>query len=261
MGILHLLLCFILVMVYHRNHMKRRKHLPHGPPSLPLLGSIPFMRRENGLAGSIVHPSLHKYDPYLCTVWIGTLPLIIIQDYALARELFSRDDFCGRSNNYHDQYVRGKCGDKLGIITTEGHFWQEQRQSTLRHLRHVGFGHNRLDLIIQDEVIKALAVHGTTGKDVRIDSLFNFPVINILWQVIASRKYYPDEPETKEMMGKIHEYYQHGPSLMNFVPFIRPYVPLLREDILILSMKQMIRDQITEHKNTFDDEHEPDLMT
>ena len=244
----------------HRSHMKRRKSLPPGPPSLPLIGSIPFMNGDNGLADSFVHPSLYKYDPYLCTVWIGMIPLIMIQDYALAKDLFSSDDFSGRILGYHDQYIRGKGGQTLGIITTAGQFWQEQRRFTLKHLKDLGFGRSKLDSIVQDEVndvLKALELYSKTGQDVMFDSLFNFPIINILWQIVASRKYNPDEPETKAMMNKIREFFEHGPSFINFIPFIRPYVPYQTEDKLMFAMKRMFREQITEHENTFDEEDEP----
>ena len=265
MGIAYLIVVSILVVVYHvyRNHMKRRKQLPPGPPSLPLVGGLPFISTENGLADCVTHPSLHKYHPYLCTVWLGPMPAIIIQDYALAKELFASNDFSGRSLNYHNQYVRGIGGEQLGIVYTAGKFWQEQRRFTEKHINpNVTFGPKKLDSIIQyeaNDVINAISAHGKTGKDMKFDGLFNFPIINILWQILTSRRYYPDEPEAKTMMSIICEGFEYRPSLLNYIPFIRTYAPFLRQPTKekTFLIKRMFREQITEHENTFDEEHEP----
>ena len=120
------------IMLYHicAEHAKRKKHLPPGPPSLPLVGSIPFMNSKNGIVGSVVHPSLYKYEPYLCTIWMGMAPLVVIQDFALAKQLFSSDCFSGKAASYHNQNIRGKDGQSLGIITTSGIERSSKRSSS-----------------------------------------------------------------------------------------------------------------------------------
>ena len=70
----------------------------------------------------------------------------------LAKELFNRDEFSDRPKSYHDSYIRGMEGETLGIAATTGMFWQEQRRFTLKHLKDLGFGRNKLDAIVQEEV-------------------------------------------------------------------------------------------------------------
>lgn len=253
MTIVWVALFLFLVVSYRifKRHKETCKSLPPGPPSLPLVGSIPFINYNGGIINAIAHESLYKYDPNLCTVWIATTPVIIIQDFNLAKELFSREEFCGRnSNNYHNQYIRGINGEALGIIHTMGGFWQDQRRFTLKHLKDLGFGKGKLDIVIQEEVkylIKALLVQSHNG-DVLIDNKFNVPIINILWQIVASKRYDPDLPDTQRMMNKLTKFFQHGLSVLHYIPFLRSRVPLLQEDRLIFCMKDMFRKQIEEHE-------------
>ena len=110
------------------------REFPPGPPSLPFVGSIPFLKKKKGNADSVLDKSFYKIASDMYTVWLGSTPLIVIQDFNLAKDLFSREEFCGRILTHHDQYVRGKSGHSLGIVATVGSFWREQRRFTLKHL-------------------------------------------------------------------------------------------------------------------------------
>ena len=125
--------------VIYKRHRKLCKSLPPGPPSLPLVGSFPFLQNTRGFADAIVQQPLYHYHPKLCTVWIGPSPIIVIQDFDLARDLFSREEFSARPAHYHAKYIRGLDGESLGIIATKGQFWQEQRRFTLKSLKDLGF--------------------------------------------------------------------------------------------------------------------------
>ena len=237
--------------------------LPPGPPSLPFIGSIPFVDKKRGWADVLMNESLYKYDPNLCTVWVGSRPFIVIQNFALAKELFSRDEFTGRTNSYHNRYVRGIEGECLGIVSTMGRFWQEQRRFTLKHLKDLGFGRRKLDTIIQDEakyLIDDLLTKSNKG-DVLIQSLFNFPIINILWQIIASKKYDPDLPESKSMMRKISRLFYQGSTLINLLiqsPFLRSRLPQPEHEKEELDLKDLFRQQILEHEHERKQEESPE---
>ena len=175
-----LLFSFFIVIIYQRYNRKYNK-LPPGPPYLPILGSIPFLKREKGNGDAMLDNSFHKLYPDMYTLWLGSAPLIVIQDFNLAKDLFARDEFCGRATNYHDKYIRGKNGHNLGILSTIGSFWQEQRRFTLKHLKDLGFGRQKLDVIIHDEakdVIEDIKITSKQG-DILLDTMFNFPIINI----------------------------------------------------------------------------------
>ena len=75
--------------------------------------------------------------------------------------------------------ICGVDGEALGIIAAKGKFWQEQRRFTVKSLKDLGFGRNKLDTIIHEEVnilIEDLISRSGVG-DVLIDDIFNFPII------------------------------------------------------------------------------------
>ena len=171
----------------------------------------------------------------------------------IKKKLFSLDEFSGRLSLYRTKYVRGLGGEELGIATTMGRFWQEQRRFTMKHLKDLGFGTNKLDTIIQDEVKNLMDdLHiKTKNGDVLVDSIFNFPIINVLWQIIASKKYDPHVPESKFMMTKVSRLFQEGPTNIYILvqsPFLRSLLPQLQQEKDELDLKEMFRQQILEHE-------------
>ena len=243
---------FFLPYVVYKRHRKLCKSLPPGPPSLPLVGSFPFLQNTRGFADAIVQQPLYHYHPKLCTVWIGPSPIIMIQDFDLARDLFSREEFSARPAHYHAKYIRGLNGESLGIIATKGKFWQEQRRFTLKSLKDLGFGRNKLDTIIHEEVnilIEDLISRSGTG-DVLIDDIFNFPIANILWRIVASKRYDPDLPDSKRMMKDVGIVFHEGISMINFFihsPVLRSFITLKKERAE-LGLKRLFRQQIIDHE-------------
>jgi len=138
------------------------------------MGSFPFLNRQRGNANALLDKSFYESFQDMYTVWLGSKPMVVIQNFDLAKDLFSRDEFCGRPPNFHDKYIRGKNGQSLGIVTTSGSFWQEQRRFALKHLKDLGFGRTKLDTIIQDEIkylIEDIIIKSKLD-DVVFDSLF-----------------------------------------------------------------------------------------
>ena len=238
------------------------RQLPPGPTSLPLVGSIPFLDRNKGNADAVLDKAFYKFSPDMYTVWLGSTPLVVIQDFNLAKDLFSREEFCGRIFTHHDKFVRGKGGHSLGIVATVGSFWQEQRRFALKHLKDLGFGKQKLDTVIQDEIqylIDELLLNAK-NRDILFDTVFNFPIINILWQIVASKRYDPNLPESKRMMEKVTEFFKAGiPVLVFFVEPFRHVLPFFKIDKMILELKTMFRNQVLEQLKEYNDGgfHEP----
>ena len=252
-----ILIAVLFYLLYQKLYGKYSK-LPPGPPSLPIIGSIPFLDREKGNADSTLDKSFYNLYPDMYTLWLGDKPFVVIQNFSLAKDLFARDEFCGRPFNFHDKYIRGKNGHSLGIIATTGPFWQEQRRFALKHLKDLGFGRQKLDTIIQDEtkyLIEDITLKSKYG-DVLFDTIFNFPILNILWQIVASKKYEADLPESKKMMDKVTEFFKAGIPAAMFLwitVLLRDLIgyPLFRMDQLTLDLKAMFRSQVLEHANEF----------
>ena len=242
----------ILCYLTYSKHEKICRSLPPGPPSLPIVGSIPFLNAKRGYPDAITK-ECHEYnDQKLYTVWMGPLSIVVIQDFDLCKDLFSRDEFSSRPNSYPEKYVRGLNGTRLGLVATEGKFWQEQRRFTLKHLKDLGFGRNKLDEAIQEEVnylLEDLLIQSKYG-DILIENLFNFPIINILWKIVASKRYDPSLSETREMMKGVGVLFTEGPPLIGFFiqnPHIRKIIRTKGEKGE-LRLKELLRSQVYEHE-------------
>ena len=254
MALIYIGLTVIIILSYliYTKHKKRCQALPPGPPSLPIVGSIPFLKAKRGYPDAITKECQEYHHQKLYTVWMGPLSIVVIQDFALAKDLFSQDEFSSRPNSYPEKYVRGINGTPLGIVATKGKFWQEQRRFTLKHLKDLGFGRNKLDEVIQEEVnylLEDILIQSKYG-DILVDSLFNFPIINILWKIVASKRYDPNLPDSKKMMKGVGVLFNEGPPVIGFFiqsPVLRKLIPTKVEKGE-MRLKELLRNQILEHE-------------
>ncbi len=92
------LLILIICWLFY-SHYNRKKHLPPGPPSMPIVGSLVnlFSKGRNaGMIGDmVVAREFWKYED-MYTLFLGPkLEAIVINDFELAKDLFFRDEFSG----------------------------------------------------------------------------------------------------------------------------------------------------------------------
>ena len=88
---LTILLAIFLQFLY--KWFKRPDNFPPGPPHLPIIGSIPFLK-GNGLE-KLVGQEIASYGP-ITGFFVGAYPTVVINDWKLAKSLFAREDFSGR---------------------------------------------------------------------------------------------------------------------------------------------------------------------
>ena len=81
----------ILCVIFYK-HYNRRKNLPPGPPSLPIIGTL--IRKNVG--NPVSNRELWKYKD-MCTLFLGPyVTAIVINDFQRAKDLFFRDEFSGK---------------------------------------------------------------------------------------------------------------------------------------------------------------------
>jgi len=205
----------------------------------------------------LVDKTLYHFHPKLCTVWIGFIPTIIIQDYQLAKDICSRDEFSGRFVNWRHHGTTD--GHPLGLLFSQGKYWKEQRRFAIKHLKGFGFGRAKLDIIIQDEashLIEGLLSKSYVG-DVLFDGTFDTAVINALWQIVASKRYDPDIPESQVALQKVEKIFTTKPgiiSLLISVPFLKPILPYTAQEIALIELKQLFREHINQRLEQINDD-------
>ena len=208
---------------------KRPKNFPDGIRRIPIIGQVIMMMMMmmmiiigQGFRGT--KPPLHLWRTHkLMGHFIGNRPAVTIQNFSLAKDLFSKDEWCGRGLSIISRYFRSDSGiNKVsggvvsqqsqysvtqGIISADGQRWLEHRRFALKHLKDFGFGKVGLEGVIQeeaDEIMKQLG--GKENKDHKMNTDFGVPVINILWTIVAGKRFQAEDPQVQRMMDLLNRY-------------------------------------------------------
>ena len=263
MLLIYSVIFFSLVFFLYHKRMKKYRNLPPGPLSLPLVGSIPFLKGKGGPVGWMVDESLYPYGKDFCTIWMGMIPFIWVQDSELTRELFAKEEFSDRMDEWYFRNIKGCYGRALGIGAESGRFWQDQRRFALKHLRGLGFGKQSLDTAVQGEakdIISTLIEKANTNENRNVlidDGFFNFAVVNVLWQLLATDKLDPDDVEKQKIVQRICQFNRKGHRMVDFVSIFRPFVPYDEGDRNVFTLKDTIREQVREHERLLNEGGEP----
>ena len=142
--------------------------------------------------------------------------LHVINDFQLAKYLFSLDVFSSRLPTEFERYHRFLEYDKpVGIVSNNGEGWSTQRRFGLRTLRDFGFGKQSLESTINIEIDHTLEQLTSTKGDIQIGADFNLPIINILWQLVAGYRIMPDDKEGIHMVDLVNQLFRIG--RVNFI--------------------------------------------
>ncbi|KAI6192360.1 (pine wood nematode) hypothetical protein [Aphelenchoides bicaudatus] len=145
-----LLLVSLLIAFLVHQFWYRRLNLPKGPLPWPLFGNIGTLLPLNRWEDKFLEWKNEYGSVY--TYWLGPQPIIAVNTYEKAVELFVKngDSVADRSPFiYYQKVLNGGC---YGIFDTNGSLWQEQRRLTIRILRDFGLGKNKMQERILEEV-------------------------------------------------------------------------------------------------------------
>eukprot|EP00092_Neocalanus_flemingeri_P003772 GFUD01004058.1.p1 GENE.GFUD01004058.1~~GFUD01004058.1.p1 ORF type:complete len:486 (-),score=123.42 GFUD01004058.1:441-1898(-) len=258
-GIILALGFFSFLFVFWR---RKSKNLPPGPPRIPILGSVPFITMKRGLMDWVLDKSVTKHK--LATVGIGPKNYFVINDFELAKELFSKEEFSGRNIGEFILSQKGYDGKSYGIIATEGSHWSRQRRFGLKTLKDFGFGKKSLEETMNIEVEEILKEFLSKKGDFKIGMDFNVPIINILWQLVAGNRFSKDDPEGMEMVASVCKMFKCHMKMV-LVPFkilkMFPKATEFDENTKIYNIqRRYISREIEKHEQTLDTEHPRDFI-
>ena len=161
--------------------------------------------------------------------------------------------------SYFHNYIRGENGRNLGIINTDGQTWTNQRRFSLKQLKDLGFGRKSLDSVMLEEVDDVID-EMILKKNVTMESTFNVAIINVLWQIVASKRFDPNAADTKHMMALLNLQFKAGPKAFNLIPILKKIMPANEVDKSFFEMKAMMRGLIKEHLADVDYESPRDFI-
>ena len=149
----------------------------------------------------------------------------------------------------------------MGIVNTDGQIWSSQRRFSLTNLKDLGFGKKSLDLTMVEEVDQVIdKLLESENGIVTMHNTFNTAIINVLWQIVASKRFEPDQPDTNKMMTMLNAQFKTGQSIRFFFPSIQKYFPLRLVDHYLIEMKDMMKEIISEHLKDIDYDNPRDFI-
>ncbi|XP_050700527.1 cytochrome P450 2J2-like isoform X6 [Eriocheir sinensis] len=204
----------VLVILFFRANA-RPPGLPPGPFALPLVGnalSVLF------LTPKVAFRQFVKDHGGILTYKIFGQWAVLVSDPALMRAGLADPAASGRIDlllfGTRDEIIKGGKSAHLGIISTSGDVWKNQRRFTLRTLKDLGFGRNALEPIMQEELDELLQLlRRRQGEKVDVGLLFNRTIVNVLWAITIGKRYSYDDTKLEELVGKVNK------MLQTFNPF------------------------------------------
>ena len=153
-----LILILILSALVLWKYLKNDSKYPPKFPSVPLLGSVPFVGPKQGASSQIqVYASKHLRKKYgdIFTYTLGNQNGLIVMNFRMAKDIANDDRFFGRLQNDYTMNQRGYNGN-IGVIETEGQLWKDNRKFALTTLAKFGMGKLLIDDIIAKEAQETL---------------------------------------------------------------------------------------------------------
>ncbi|XP_063858293.1 cytochrome P450 2L1-like isoform X1 [Scylla paramamosain] len=225
--------------------------LPPGPPRYPVIGCLSHCHTIEDCK------KFQKKYGDTFSLRIGSQTLVTMCNYKTMKEAFARYEFIDRPNWDFLNFLSD--GEMAGVIFRNGVPWQTLRRFLLRHLRGMGMGKSRLDDVIlreAEELVKDFRKY-THGPAFFPPSI-NVATLNIIWQLVASRRYNMDNEEIIRFVDLVQEFQEDIPWLVlpDFFPWLK-YLPgplvrrLCREDKLKANTKigrDIMEEAVREHR-------------
>ncbi|CAH0545699.1 unnamed protein product [Brassicogethes aeneus] len=251
---------------------RKPKNFPPGPRWWPLIGSafeIMEARKRTGYLFQATAEMAEKYGPVL-GLKFGRDKLVVVYGPEAVKEFLSSEDLSGRP---HDDFYRMRTfGKRRGIILVDQNFWTEQRRFLLRHLREFGFGRKTMSSMIEDEAAHLVTyLKETIVKNdsvvFNVETLFNVPILNTIWKMMAGVRYHPDDKNMQELlaiMAKLFGTVDMTGALFSRFPILKYIAPEMSGyNIMVelhVRMYEVIGKMLEEHKRTHNPDDPRDLM-
>ena len=147
---------------------------------------------------------------------------------------------------------KGK-GPRRGLLDPYiGPFWKDQKRFVLKTLRDYGFG-KKSEQNIQEEaknLISYISLKSNCNEDFLIKDIFNIPVVNVIWRMVANKTFQMDGSEGHEFVRTLDEILSKR-DMKTAIPILGKYTPVFRRRVeLMKQMKDSMMEIINEHEKT-----------
>lgn len=232
-----------------------------------MIGYIPLYTTN---IGQIISDLRKEYGD-IFTWKVGGQVLVGLCDYKLIKSTFSRPECQGRPKFF--TFEVAQLHTNTGIVNAVGDVWMQGRRFALRHLKDFGMGKSSLESVIQYEAVHlAKSFEATSGKPVEISWNVNVAALNVLWKLVANRRYETDNKEItrfNEAVSSDVEVTQTRCLPLDLFPGLHKILPKfilhgwMKVDLLYQNMEKLrefAMEIIKEHEKNFDPDNLQDYI-
>jgi len=183
-------LLVILTLFLLWKSTKRPHGIPPGPLGLPLVGYMPFFRKQRY---HVTKKLEKKYGPVF-SVLFGDQLTVFLQDYdSVNKSLIEQGEvYSGRP-----EHVPGRIlpGDEKALIFADGPVWREHRRFTLSAFRDFGAGKSSMEPRMLDEIGYFLdRITSKKGQPFDIQQDLSLSVCNNICTILYGKRFDYDDP-------------------------------------------------------------------
>jgi len=242
----------ILIFLWLKTSV-RPKNFPPGPVNVPFIGSALKLDVRN-LTKSFSKLRTRYGDIF--SVYVGSTPVVVLNNHRLIKEAFEREEFSGRPGNFAGTFFQRGV---TGITTTEGKHWKTQREFLAKYLEKLtGENYKNLEEVILDEA-RDLKMD-FAKREGEVDSLSyktTVGILNILWSLTCGRKMHSQQQEFQtvyECIDKITQFMSRA-TIFTFLPVLTKILP---ESITCIERGRYYRNRFHEISEKWIREHRQD---
>ncbi|XP_068175512.1 cytochrome P450 2J2-like [Antennarius striatus] len=243
---------FILIADYTKNC--RTASFPPGPWALPILGNM-FSVDHNRAHESLTQLAGTYGDVY--SLRMGQEWMVVLNRFEVIKEALVNqgDSLADRPA----QALLKEIDHGLGLISSNGNMWRQQRRFTLSSLRYLGFGKKSLEPVILDEFSHcAKYLARFNGKPFAPHLIINKVVSNIICTLVFGHRFEYNDAKFGglitlfEQSVQIHasiwaQLYNSFPLLMRHLPGPHQTVKRIWSDIT-----DFVKEELEKHKKNLD---------
>ncbi|KFU86611.1 Cytochrome P450 2J2 [Chaetura pelagica] len=246
------LLVFLVVFLLVADYMKHRKpkNFPPSPLRLPFVGHLYLMNFRDPV--SSVQKLTDKYGDIFSTQ-MGSMTSVCVSGLRLIKEVL-----VNQGENFLDRPevpIDAEVFSTIGLISSNGHLWKQQRRFTLGTLRNFGLGKRSLEERIQEECQFLVDVfRDEQGSPFDPRFKINNAVSNIICSLTFGQRFdYHDEDFQKLLWLMDDTVRLHGTvmsQLYNTFPSIIKFLPGSHQNIFKnwMWMKNFVQERVDKHK-------------
>ncbi|KAJ0178311.1 hypothetical protein K1T71_006134 [Dendrolimus kikuchii] len=258
----------LLLFYIIENVFRKPPEYPPGPSRLPLLGNIisVYLKLKEAKYYHEVWQAWAKKYGDIIGLQLGFVNVVIVTGKDLIREVSSREVFEGRPDGFF--YTMRSFGKKLGIVFSDGPTWSSTRLTVLKYLKKFGYNARFMETYISEECKALVKLRlGDAGKPVTLNHMFHITIVNIMWQLVAGKRYDLEDQRLKKLCNLITDLFKAvdmSGGVLNFVPFLRYLFPnaigYTKLKLIHNNIHQFLEETIKEHKSKLDINNPKDVI-